>query len=173
MNLRIWTLTILASTAAAGIYTNKVLTDIRQATDNFHQRLSKWDGTYTGAIRVAKHSYDLKKALSTALNPTSEELASDWECSPELEQQTLQLARDLADEIGQVIDTAIEAKPKMEAIPIAGKRVGVMVFKSLHGAATNLGQEFAPRASDEHQETAQDIVRDIDEHFLRGLAAFE
>ncbi|KFH43202.1 hypothetical protein ACRE_060640 [Hapsidospora chrysogenum ATCC 11550] len=173
MNLKIWALAILAATATADEYTHKILADIRQAIDDFHQGLSGWDGTYTGAVRVAKQSYDLKKALGTALSPASKELAAESPHSPELEQQTLQLARDLADEIGQVIDTAIESKPKMEAIPFAGKRVGVMVFKSLHGAATNLGQEFSPRASDENQETAQDIVREIDEHFLRGLAAFE
>lgn len=153
-------------------HTHRTLQEIKAATNNFHQRLADWDGGYLGAVPVALHSRSLINTLNSAMSPKNNMIAARSASTPELERETIEMARQLAADIGQTVDTAIAMRPMMEAIPYAGKRVGGLIFRGLHGASAGLGKEFTPRASEEHQEEVQAIVREIDEHFLRGLAAF-
>ena len=135
--------------------------------------MATWDGKYLGAVPVMKQAHNLKRTLNSAMAPASLDESIISPRSDELETETMEMARIMADEIGEAVDTAIGMMPMLEAIPYAGKKVGSMIFRSLHGASANLGDEFAPRASEGHRETAQDIVRRIDEHLLRGMAAFQ
>jgi hypothetical protein len=173
MKLQSLGLVIFGAVAAiADEHTHRTLQEIKAATNNFHQRLADWDGGYLGAVPVALHSRSLINTLNTAMSPRNNMIAARSPSTPEMERETIDMARQLAADIGQAVDTAIAARPMMEAIPVAGKRVGGMIFRGLHSASGELGKEFAPRASEEHQEEVQAILRDIDEHFMRGLAAF-
>ncbi len=62
---------------------------------------------------------------------------------------------------------------EVEAIPIAGKYVGLLTFRSLRAAASDLGDVFGPKASDDRMNESQDVVKKIDDHFERGIAAFQ
>lgn len=174
MNLKTLALAALGATVTlADEHTSRTLREIKEATNNFHQKLAGWDGGYLGAVPVVMHSRGLVNTLNTAMSPMSNMKAARSVCTPEIEAETMEVARQLAADIGEAVDTAIAMKPMMEGIPYAGKRVGGLIFRGLHGASANLGREFAPRASEEHQEEVQEIVRVIDEHFRRGLAAFD
>lgn len=172
MHLKTLAFAALAAVAIADEHTHNTLREIKEATSNFHEKLASWDGGYMGAVPVVMHSRGLINKLGTAMSPSSRAKAARSVSSPELEKETIEMARSLAADIGQTVDTAIAMRPKMEAIPYAGKRVGGMIFRGLHGASADLGREFAPRASEEYREEVEAIIRAIDEHFQRGLEAF-
>jgi hypothetical protein len=166
-------LILFTSVTVADEHTHKLLSQVRQATNEFHDEMAGWEGNYLGAVPVLKRAHNLKRTLDKALAPAAIEEAMIAPRSDHLESETMEMARNMANEIGQTVDTAIGMMPLLEGIPYAGRRVGAMIFRSLHEASNSLGEEFAPRASEENQEEARAIVREIDEHLLRGLAAFQ
>jgi hypothetical protein len=166
-------LALSIGSALAGLDTQNSLKTISKATTDFHEKIAAWDGSYLGAVPVLMQSRGLMSTLNTALSPKAIISARSEEHSDEIEAETLDIARALEIEIGNAVDTAIGMKPLIEGIPIAGKRVGLMIFRGLHSAASSLGTEFSPRASEGKREEAQGIVDGINAHLLRGLAAYE
>lgn len=171
MQLKLLPIVVLATAAFADEYTLAALKQIKQATVDFNNTLAEWNGGYLTAVSILKQSRDLINTLNAASSPPTG-IKTIALRSSDIEQEALDVAQRLARDVGETVNTAISAKPKFEAIPAIGKPIAWRVFKRLHTAALGLGGVFSLTASDERQEEAQAIVKQIDNDFARGLAAF-
>ncbi|KAF7553841.1 hypothetical protein G7Z17_g3333 [Cylindrodendrum hubeiense] len=175
MQIKLVAIVALATGCLADLYTVNSIKKINQATIEYHKSLTDWTGDYAGGVVMLKKSRDLINSIKAA--GTHPEAKIHRRGTPEedekLEQEGFDVAHSLVGEIRSAVDTAIATKPKIEAVPVVGKRISLYTFEKFRSAASDLGGVFSPKASPERLEEAQDIVKRIDDEFARGYVALK
>lgn len=92
---------------------------------------------------------------------------------PNSEEEAFQVANALTKEIGDTVDAAIAKKAQFYAIPLIGKKLALSNFQNLRGAASSLGKVLAIKGADERPDETAKALKDMDDHFARGEAAFK
>ena len=167
MRLNCTTIMVVAGFVAADEQTRDHLNRIKQATTDFTNSVDGWNGNWLAAIPILHEAYTLNSVLSSAMAPIDPRAL----CSPEVEKEALDAAQELSHLVGLAVDTGVSKKAQFEAIPLVGKTAAKLVFTKLHSSAQVLAGQFAPRASPQQRETADQIVQEINDHFARGVTA--
>ncbi|KAH8646184.1 hypothetical protein BX600DRAFT_443990 [Xylariales sp. PMI_506] len=177
MKFTFMTLVALVAVVAADEHTISNLQQIRQATSAFEQAMSSWDGSYNNGIPLVKQFYGLYSTLmaANAPPPALTKYEADFAASnyTAMHDEAFSIAQDLVGDVGAAVDAAISLKPKIEAIPVVGSYATSMLFSTLRSTASTLGGVIGAQATDDRAGEAQDIVQQIDNHFVRGMNAFQ
>ncbi|KAK5991577.1 hypothetical protein PT974_09862 [Cladobotryum mycophilum] len=163
MQFKLLCLVALATGAIADDYTLDSIKEVHDATIKFKESLTTWDGSYVAGVKIAKQSRDLYNQLKNAAKPPPPEVKASQMgvYSVETEDEAFVVAQNLVREVGDTVDAAIANKEKMEAI-IGGSTLD----------PSSLGTAWPDLALDENKDKAQDLAKQIDDHFARGKAVF-
>lgn len=166
---------LFATTAFADQYVVDSLKNIIQATQDYHNSLSNWDGSYLGGLVVWRKSVNLVSDLNAiSSNPRAQNLtAPGCEEDDDLDKEGFGVAYNLVDEIKAAVDTAISMKSKYEAIPVLGTKIALRNLHSIRNASASLSELFGPNVPETRLDESKDLVKQIDEQFARAIAALE
>ncbi|KAH8678403.1 hypothetical protein BX600DRAFT_507351 [Xylariales sp. PMI_506] len=174
MQLKVLAVVTLVATAFADEQTLATLHQLRDITSTFEQDMALWDGTYTNGLSIVKSLYDLYSTLGSAAYPLVKYDTVTADSPDDIEYQAFGVAQDLVNDIAMAVDTAISMKPRIDAISsIMGPPATRMVFQKLRDTASTLGNVLGSTASSESSGNATDIIQQIDNHFARGIAAYQ
>ena len=165
----------LATAAAGDQYTVDSLKKIMQATQDYHNSLSEWDGSYMGGIKMWRKSVNLVNDLNAiGSHPKARHLETEGQKQDDkLDQEGFEVAHNLVDEIKGAVDTAISIKHKYAAIPVLGKKIALRNLNNIRDASANLGTVFGPKAAHVRMQESKDIVQQIDQEFARAIQALK
>ncbi|KAH8736109.1 hypothetical protein BGZ61DRAFT_441576 [Ilyonectria robusta] len=148
------------------------LNQIRIAAIHFNKTVAEWNGGYLGAISIVMQSRELVNTIGAASASIAPSIVARTSNAISLDQDALEIALHLVRDVGSAIDTAIDAKPKHDALPTLSKPIVVNIFKNLRTAASELGGVLGPLTTGERVGEAHTIVKQIDDHLVRGLAVY-
>lgn len=152
--------------------TLEALKGVRDATATFNKEISSWNGGFLKAWSLLRRSQDLVDVINSAASAETDTQSTTAIRSTAIDTEVLEVTRDIATEVGNAVDFAIEIKPKLESIPGVGKSGGTKILKTIHTAAKRLIDVYGPKACEEHKEMARTVEKAIDEHLVRGISAF-
>lgn len=175
MKFTSFSLLALATAAAADQYTVDSLKKITQATQDYHNSLSEWDGSYMGGITMWRKSVNLVNDLKAiGAHPKARHLETEGpKQDDKLDQEGFEVAHNLVEEIKAAVDTAISIKNKYAAIPVLGKKIALRNLNNIRDASANLGAIFGLKAAHVRMQESKDIVQQIDQEFARAIQALK